>query len=178
LRTINIPTLAYNISFPGGDTEGVLNSEYRIPIVGPVSFSLFSDIGAVGLLRPNQLKIDPSGYSNILTQFPGIPVSNTLQVQHGTNFNLRSSAGIEFVVQLPIINAPFRLYYALNPFRLSEQIIAPPSVFSTALIRSQVSPDVFQNVIQPQLSNLLVNPQRINFFEPKSTFRFTVSRTF
>ena len=46
-----IPVLTFEPSFPGGDTSGVLNAEYRIPIVGPVSSSLFLDAGAVGALR-------------------------------------------------------------------------------------------------------------------------------
>jgi outer membrane protein insertion porin family len=113
-----------------------------------------------------------------LTSFPGTNVSRTLQMAPGTNFRLRDSAGIEFVIQLPIVNAPFRLYYAFNALRLSEQIVAPQTVFNVDSIKGQVSPDVFQSVIEPQLAGLLVNPQRINFFEPRSTFRFTVSRTF
>lgn len=173
-----MPSLTYQISFPGGDTEGVFNSEYRIPIAGPVSVSLFNDIGSVGTLERNQLALDPTGYNGILTSFPGTTVSRTLQMAPGTNFRLRDSAGIEFVIQLPIVNAPFRLYYAFNALRLSEQIVAPPSVFNVDSIKGQVAPDVYQSVIEPQLAGLLVNPQRINFFEPRSTFRFTVSRTF
>ena len=181
LRTVNIPTLQYQVSFPGGDTESVVNAEYRIPLVGPVSVSLFTDVGVDGILKTNQLQIDPSGFANIISQFPPSQfpgIKNTLVIQHGTNFNLRSSAGIEFVVQLPIVNAPFRLYYAFNPLRLSQQIVSPQSLFNTDVVRSQVPPDVFQNVILPQIASLQANPQRINFFEPKSTLRFTVSRTF
>jgi outer membrane protein insertion porin family len=177
-RTLNIPTLSYQIAFPGGDTESVFNAEYRIPIAGPVSVSLFNDIGAVGTLQKDQLALNTTGYDNLLTQFPGTSIASTLQIQPGTNFRLRDSAGIEVVIQLPIVNAPFRLYYAYNPLRLSEQIVAPQSVFNVDSIRGQVSPDVFEDLVQPQLANLLVNPQRINFFEPRGTFRFTVSRTF
>lgn len=176
LRTISIPTLNYQISFPGGDTEGVFNAEYRIPIAGPVSVSLFGDVGLAGVLRHNQLQLDPSGYSNLLSQFPGKTISSTLQIQPGTNFHTRMSTGVEFVVQLPIVNAPFRLYWAYNPFRLSQQIVAPRSEFN--LNGVVAPPDVMQNIILPQLQQLQLNPQRINFFEPKSTFRFTVSRTF
>jgi outer membrane protein insertion porin family len=177
-RTISIPTLNYQISFPGGDTSGVFNAEYRIPIAGPVSVSLFGDIGAAGALRTDQLQLDQTGFANLQSQFPGAKISNTLQIAHGTNFKMRTSTGVEFVIQLPIVNAPFRLYYAYNPFRLSQQIVAPTSLFNIDAIKSQVTPDVFNNIIQPQLAAIQFNPQRINFFEPKSTFRFTVSRTF
>jgi outer membrane protein insertion porin family len=166
------------MTFPGGDTSGVFNAEYRIPIVGPVSASLFSDIGASGILRKNQLQLDPDGYTNLTAQFPGTSISSTLPIQSGTDFRLRSSVGVEFVVQLPIVNAPFRLYYAYNPLRVSRQIIAPSSQFNVDAIRTQVTSEVFESVIQPQLKNVQLNPQRINFFESKTTFRFTVSRTF
>src|SRR5262249_11185479 len=37
----NIPT--YQLVFPGGDTYGVANVEYRIPIFGPVTLAAFAD---------------------------------------------------------------------------------------------------------------------------------------
>ena len=181
LRQLSVPLLNYQITFPGGDTAGVFNGEYRIPIVGPVSSSLFVDVGAVGILRKDQLQINPSGLTNLNTLFPSVPVSNTLSIQPGTNFKLRSSAGVEFIVQLPIINAPFRLYWAYNFNRLEQQIVAPPSSFQSSSlenIRLSVGDSIYNSQIVPQLNSLLVNPQRINFFESRSTFRFTVSRTF
>jgi outer membrane protein insertion porin family len=178
-RTLTIPALNYQIAFPGGDTSGVFNGEYRIPIAGPVSTSLFTDVGTVGALEKGQLQLDSTGFANITSQFPGTPISRTLQIQRGTNFKLRSSVGIEFVVQLPIINAPFRLYWAYNLARLDQQIIAPPSVFTTPdFVKLTLPPGVFQSQVVPQLNSILINPQRINFFEPASTFRFAVSRTF
>src|SRR5262249_34982204 len=89
LRSVSVPTRSYQISFPGGDTSGVFNAECRIPIAGPVGFSLFGDIGAAGVLRKNQLQLDPSGYANLLSQFPGQTISNRLQIQSGTNFRTR-----------------------------------------------------------------------------------------
>lgn len=178
-RTLTIPALTYQIAFPGGDTSGVFNGEYRIPIAGPVSTSLFADVGTVGALEKSQLQLDNTGFANITSQFPGSPISRTLQIQRGTNFKLRSSVGIEFVVQLPIINAPFRLYWAYNLARLDQQIIAPQSIFTTPdFAKLTLPPGVFQSQVIPQLNNILINPQRINFFEPASTFRFAVSRTF
>ena len=46
--------------FPGGDTQGVGNFEYRIPIVGPVTLALFSDAGMNKILRPSQLTMNPA----------------------------------------------------------------------------------------------------------------------
>ena len=102
-------------------------------------------------------------------------------IQPGTNFKLRASAGIEFVVQLPIINAPFRLYWAYNFDRLEQQIAAPLSNFQSINyqnLRQSVGPSLWDSQVLPQLMNFQVNTQRINFFEPANTFMFTVSRTF
>src|SRR6202022_2665456 len=71
LRTsISIPTLSYQTSFPGGDTQGVANFEYRIPIAPPVSASLFADIGATGALRHGQLQLNSADLNSLQTQFP------------------------------------------------------------------------------------------------------------
>jgi outer membrane protein insertion porin family len=175
-----IPVLAFEPSFPGGDTSGVFNGEYRIPIVGPVTSSLFVDVGAVGILRKDQLQLNQSGLSGITSVFPNF-TNNSLLIQPGTNFKPRASAGIEFVVQLPIINAPFRLYWAYNFDRFEQQIAAPITSFQSANydnLRLSVGPSLWDSQVLPQLRNFQVNTQRINFFEPKSTFRFTVSRTF
>ena len=74
-RTLTIPALNYQIAFPGGDTSGVFNGEYRIPIAGPVSTSLFTDVGTVGALEKGQLQLDSTGFANITSQFPGTPIS-------------------------------------------------------------------------------------------------------
>jgi outer membrane protein insertion porin family len=176
-----IPVLTFQPSFPGGDTSGVFNAEYRIPIVGPVSVSAFMDAGAVGILNKDQLQLNETGLANIKSLFPSAPIGNTLLIQHGTNFKLRSSAGFEFVVQLPIINAPFRLYWAYNFQRFEQQIAAPLTDFQSSQyqnLRQAVGPSIWDSQILPQLQNFQVNTQRINFFEPTTTFRFTVSRTF
>ncbi len=36
-----------------------------------------------------------------------------------TNYVLRMSTGVELQVILPVVNAPFRLYYAYNPLRVN-----------------------------------------------------------
>ena len=100
----------------------------------------------------------------------------------GTNFRPRSSTGIEFVVQLPIVNAPFRFYYAYNPNRLST-LISPPrgAYFLSEATRNSLPPGVLQAQIVPQL-NTILDTQAVRIpstlFEPRQTFRFTVSRTF
>ena len=179
-RTFNVPVLAYTITFPGGDTQTYGNFEYRIPIVGPVTAALFFDAGANGIFRKNALRLDPTGFSTLSNQFPDAGLSQKLSIASGTNFRPRESAGVEFVVQLPIIQAPFRIYYAVNVHRLHSQIVAPPDFIQAdeiAFLKS-AHPDIFDTAIKPTLDRLVLTPGSLNYFEPARTFRFTVSRTF
>ena len=74
-------------------------------------------------------------------------------------------------MQLPIINAPFRLYWAYNFDRLEQQIIAPPSFVPVFVAREHPAIGWRQRFINsqivPQINSLLINPQRINFFESR-----------
>jgi outer membrane protein insertion porin family len=186
-QAVSVPTLNFIPTRPGGDTQAVGNFEYRIPIAGPVSMSLFTDIGLDGILRPSQLQLAPASLSLLRQEypnpyFPDTMVQSQLQVAGGSNFHPRMSTGIEFVVQLPIVNAPFRFYYAYNPLRLDELIVAPRGAYyiSDSLSHS-LPPGVLETQIIPQLNNVLnLSVQRLptNLFEPAHTFRFTVSRTF
>jgi len=214
VRAFTIPTLVYVATLPGGDLQGYGNVEYRIPIVGNiVQSSLFVDAGTDGVLRRSALQLNGAGYNTLTNpalpgSFPhatlplsqgGSGLTQQLALASGTNFHLRSSAGIEFVVQLPIIQAPFRIYYAYNVSRLYETITAnrpyieptdicePSSVIdrlvtcpSNTLLGfypRTLGPDAWAQV-KPTLQRLLNNPGSLNYFEPKTTFRFTVSRTF
>ncbi len=179
LRQVNVPTLIYNFTFPGGDLQGVGNFEYRIPIVGPVTMALFFDTGLNGIVRRQQLQIDPNGLQQLRSRFPDATINGLIGLAPGSNFKLRTSTGIEFVVQLPVVNAPFRIFWAYNLNRYNQAIVAPVSSFATVdnIIRS-LPPGVYESQIRPQLDNLVANPRRLNFFDPLRTFRFTVSRTF
>ena len=194
-RSLTVPVLTYVATLPGGDVQTAGNVEYRIPIVGPVTAALFFDGGTVGIARQSALKLDPTGFTNLTQQFPSANLSQQLKIAPNTNFRLRGSAGIEFVVQLPIVQAPFRVYYAYNLHRLHEEIVAP-SPFIDQSERAYLNclanpnstgcgggqpvlpPELYNNLIVPGLNNLVNNPGRLNYFEPKTTFRFTVSRTF
>ena len=199
---VNIPTLSYQTSFPGGDTEMVANFEYRIPLFPHVAMSIFGDAGATGAVQRDQLQLNSTDYSTLAQQFPGTTISRTLPFQPGTNFKPRTSAGLELVVQLPIVQAPFRIYWAYNFNRMSEVITAPTTQFpgpaTLAALTTACTPtgndpsqcpwniykaplrdtDVWNSQVAPQIINLFNNPQRTNFFDPVRTFRFTVSRTF
>ena len=183
-RSFNVPVLTYTATLPGGDVQTAGNVEYRIPIVGPVTAALFFDGGTDGIARPSALNLNLQGFQNLTQRFPGADLKQQLSIAPHTNFRLRGSTGIEFVVQLPIVQAPFRVYYAYNVNRLHEEIIAPTPFFNQNDLNflktafNSVDPTIFPLQIQPQINNILNNPGRLNYFEPKTTFRFTVSRTF
>jgi outer membrane protein insertion porin family len=183
-RAFTIPVLTYTATLPGGDIQSSGNIEYRIPIVGPVTVSAFLDGGTDGVVRESALKLNPSGFVNLQQQFPSSNVKNQLPIAGGTNFRLRGSTGVEFGVQLPIVQAPFRVYYAYNLNRLHSQIVAPtPFIEPKDLTNLQhafdgIDPTIYPLQIRPQLDALINNPGRLNYFEPKTTFRFTVGKTF
>ena len=184
---LNVPIVTFLPTRPGGDFQGVGNFEYRIPIAGPVSMSLFNDIGFDGIIRKSQLALNPGALSTLQQQypnsdFPDLVIPKNLEVLPGTNFKPHTSAGVEFVVQLPIVNAPFRFYYAYNYLRLNQTITGPQGgFFLSDAQKSALPPGVFETQIAPQLDTFLATQvQRIpaGLIEPKQTFRFTISRTF
>ncbi|HKW62688.1 MAG TPA: outer membrane protein assembly factor BamA [Candidatus Acidoferrum sp.] len=214
----NVPTLLYVATLPGGDLQGYSNIEYRIPIVGNiVQASLFLDTGTVGILNRSALQLNEAGFQSLIDPTKALPTSpalpnailppplgsgltRQLAIAPNTNFRLRGSTGIEFVVQLPIIQAPFRVYYAYNVHRLYQEVTAkPPYIDYTEICEpagtpgalvtcpnpGQVGtlPSEFKGVVwdswrQFLNEHVLHNPGSLNYFEPKTTFRFTVSRTF
>jgi len=191
--SFSVPVLVKSITFPGGDTQGVLNLEYRIPIAGPVAMSLFNDIGTVGVLRKDQLLLAPEGVDNINQNFPLANQQAQLQIAPGTNFKLRDSVGFEFIVNLPIVQAPFRIYYAYNPLRIHQTLYAPNAQINGRSLALQClnsgqtnplfpfDPNNWQQSCSPAVVTAIqpiFAPSGLNYFEPKTTFRFTVSRTF
>ena len=180
-RFINVPILTYQATLPGGDLQTSGNIEYRIPIVGPVTVSLFLDGGTDGIVRADALKLNPQGLANLQSAFPGANVSGQLPIAGGTNFRLRGSTGIEFGVQLPIVQAPFRIYYAYNINRLHSEITSPPDYINPSelkLLQDTLPGEVYKYQVLPLLQEFSLNPGRLNYFEPKTTFRFTVGKTF
>jgi outer membrane protein insertion porin family len=181
--SLPIRTVVNTISFPGADYQGVGNLEYRMPLVGPVGLTLFADAGTDGILKKSGLKLDPTGLANITSNFPQANVTQQLRLAPGTNFKLRMSTGIQFDINLPIVQAPFRIYYAYNPLRLRRQIFAPNPIFSEEDVvagcsAAHLSDLECNNIVRYQLGQLIQNPSSLNYFEPKSTFRFSVGKTF
>ncbi|MGC1493826.1 MAG: outer membrane protein assembly factor BamA, partial [Candidatus Acidiferrum sp.] len=184
LRSFNLPALVYTATLPGGDYQTYGNFEYRIPIVGNyASVSLFADAGTDGILDRQGLHLDPTGIANITSMFPQAPLAKTLSIYQGTNFRIRNSTGIELGINIPIIQAPFRIYWAYNLNRLYSQITAPDPYLNPNTVTNwkntldSITPNLWENEIVPQLG-FLNNPGRLNYFEPRTTFRFTVGKTF
>jgi outer membrane protein insertion porin family len=162
--------------------------EYRIPIAGPVVFKLFDDIGMNGIVRQSGLQLSDSAVGLLQQQYPNPSFPNTviprnLQLVSGTNFHPRDSLGVELVVQLPIIQAPFRVYYAYNPLRLTKTISAPRGAFDLTdqTQRYLQGIGVLNTQVIPELNTLLTNDIQkfpAGLVEAKTTFRFTINTTF
>jgi len=189
-QTLPVNVLEYIPTRPGGDLQAVLNLEYRIPIVSRVTFDLFNDFAINGVLRASQLGLDPAAAASLQQQypspdFPNLKISNNLPILGGTNFRPHTSAGAEIVVFLPIVNAPFRFYYAYNYLRLTHTLTPPLGAwyFDPTVENSLKQLGVYNTQVVPALQTFLEELQSSqtippSLLEPKSTFRFTVSRTF
>jgi outer membrane protein insertion porin family len=159
-----IPT--YQIITPGGDTQVVTNLEYRIPIFGPVTAAFFTDVGMNRIMYPNQLRVNQQRIDDLNATFPQAAFNNKVIIYPGTQA-VRLSTGLEIQVLLPIVQAPFRIYYAFNPLRVTENIQTPiaadPSYFPNATTyRSAIAQ---YGAIYP-------------YSEKFGIFRFTIGRTF
>jgi outer membrane protein insertion porin family len=198
---VSVPIPLDQITFPGGDLSIVTNFEYRITIYGPVALAPFLDAGIDPILRRSQLQIASQQYLSVigtpigcpsLIQVPTAntcslgsvlnpPPSNQLEVLGSTNWRPRMSTGLELQMFLPIINAPFRIYWAYNPLRLDNA--ANPPI--------PITPSMFPEVCNPKTGcqltaaglytyNLARNTYSPSFLlrEPRKTFRFTVATTF
>jgi outer membrane protein insertion porin family len=189
LETLPVNVLEYVPTRPGGDLQAVFNAEYRIPLVKSyVTMSLFNDLGLDGTMR--QVQIDPSATALLQDQYPNADFPNThigtnLPIAHGTNFRPHTSAGIEFDFQIPIIQAPFRIYYAFNYLRLNQTIIPPDGAFYVPPAERQALQQlgVYDTQIVPALQNFLLETRSSQTIPPglleqRSSLRFAVSRTF
>jgi len=184
-----IPIPIQSIVFPGGDTNIVSNLEYRIPLVGPVNLAPFVDFGMNFAARSSQLRISDAAFGQLNSTgfgcatlnpdftclnniLPGtVPFKQDLQMVPGTNYVPRMSTGLEVQVMMPVINAPFRVYWAYNPLILNTN--APtPSLITRDMFRPGAAGDyTYQQTLGTFFPNYRLK-------EPRKTFRFTVSTTF
>ena len=117
---------AYTTIFPGGDTSGVFNFEYRIPIFGPVTLAPFFDAGLNRITRASQLGLNQSRVDQLNAIFPQSDFKARAIIAGATQA-IRTSTGIELQVIMPVVNAPFRVYWAYNP-NIVQTFVQPPIV--------------------------------------------------
>lgn len=156
----------YQLIFPGGDTQGVVNFEYRIPIFGPVILAAFFDAGLNKISRVGQLRLHPDRVNVLNGTFPQAGFSPQAKIAPGTQ-NIRASTGLELQVMMPVVNAPFRLYYAYNPLRV-QQFLQPPVVADRSLFPNQAT----------FLNSVAQFGAPTPFVEKTTLFRFSIGRTF
>jgi len=156
----------YQLIFPGGDTQGVVNFEYRIPIFGPVIVAGFFDAGVNKISRVNQLRLNPTRVNELNGIFPQAGFSPQARIAPGTQ-DVRASTGVELQVMMPVVNAPFRLYYAYNPLR-ARMLLQPPVVADRSLFPNQAT---FAEAV-------LRFGTPTPFVEKTTLFRFSIGRTF
>jgi outer membrane protein insertion porin family len=162
--TMQIP--AYTTIFPGGDTSAVSNLEYRIPIFGPVTLAPFFDAGLNRISHPSQLGLNQDRVNQLNAMFPQTDF-NPQAIIAGSTQKIRTSTGIELQVIMPVVNAPFRLYWAYNP-TIVETVIQPPVVADRSYFPNAATYN----------SAVLLYGQAYPYRERRSTFRFTIGRTF
>ncbi len=185
-----VPIPIDQITFPGGDLSLITNLEYRITIYGPVALAPFLDTGIDPIVRPSQLEIAQVQYQGVISTPFGCPAldsttangcaagtllnplpSRDLKVLGSTDWRPRMSTGLELQMFLPVINAPFRIYWAYNPLRLNSQA-NPPIPITREMFPVGAAGDYTYH--------LAVNTYSPSFQlrEPRKTFRFTVATTF
>ncbi len=195
LGAVQIPLPIYRMVSIGGDTSLVSNLEYRIPIVSQVTFAFFTDFGMNFDALPGQLRQSTAGQSLITGAQYGCPkvvngacfggssvaFPNLLKIVPGTNYQPRMSTGASLQVVLPIINAPFQIYYAYNPLRLFKDIPQELAVPNSG-------PDnvnTFKGYFPTNGSGQFSYQQALQYYgadyilrEPRKTFRLTVATSF
>ena len=136
-QCIQVPLPVYGIASIGGDTSSppTPSTAFRSPVR---SWSRSLTTSASTPRSTGQLKQSPEGFASLTAPLYGCPVYNNGACQggipgsqvgflrdirpvSGTNFVPRMSLGGEISVIMPVVNAPFRLYYAYNPLRLYER---------------------------------------------------------
>jgi len=185
LGNIPIPIPIYRPVSVGGDVKFTSNIEYRIPLGGPVMFSIFDDFDITSVIRQSQLRQSVEGADQLNSPLYGctsyfngscqggqtIQFINLIKPISGTNIVPRMSVGGEISAMLPIVNAPFRLYYAFNTLRLYENVQGESLITRSMFPAGGAGDYTYNNAISAYDSLL-------HFREPRKTFRLSVSTTF
>ncbi|MCU1256745.1 MAG: surface antigen [Candidatus Angelobacter sp.] len=182
---VTVPLPVNNITLPGGDTQFIANLEYRIHVIGPITLAPFADFGMDMVTRPSQLKVSSDSLTQLNSTVFGCPAivnfqcsggqpfpfSGDLKPVAGTNYVPRMSTGLELQVLLPIVQQPFRIYYALNPLTLNTIVRSPSPISRSMFPVGSVGDFTFQSAISALAPDFRLQ-------EPRKTFRFTISTTF
>jgi outer membrane protein insertion porin family len=197
LGNVQIPLPVYRLAPIGGDTSLTANLEYRFPIVNQVTFAFFTDFGLTMNAEPTQLRQSISGVSSVNSPLYGCPAvvngncvggtqlppfSLYLKDVPNTNFVPRMSNGAYLQVVLPVVNAPFVIYYAYNPLRLYRDL---PQKQAVPINCSDTVKTCFRNFFPDSEAGDFTFQQALQFYgadyilrEPRKTFRITVSTSF
>jgi outer membrane protein insertion porin family len=197
---VNIPIPYQQLVTPGGDLSLNGNLEYRITIAGPVAIAPFVDLGVDPILRTSELQINPTQYQTLANTFFGCPtppspangytcsggaqitgIPKYLKPVPGTNWVPRMSTGLELQTMLPIVNAPFRIYYAFNALRLDGSA-SPPIQITRQMFPCPVAgvagcADYAAGNYTYALTKATLG-SKYTLLEPRKTFRFSVATTF
>jgi outer membrane protein insertion porin family len=197
LGNVQIPLPVYRLAPIGGDTSLTANLEYRFPIANQVTFAFFTDFGLTLNTEPTQLRQSISGVSSVNSPLYGCPnvvngncvggvqlppFSVYLKDVPNTNFVPRMSNGAYLQVVLPVVNAPFVIYYAYNPLRLYRDL---PQKLAVPIYCAPGVTTCFKNFFPDTEAGDFTFQQALQFYgadyilrEPRKTFRITVSTSF
>jgi outer membrane protein insertion porin family len=186
LGPVQVPLPVYGVATIGGDTSFTGNLQYMIPIYGhTVGFNFFNDFGMDMAVSKGQLRQSPEGIDALNSPLYGCPnyvngtcqggqriqFSPTIDPIGGTNYVPRDSAGGELDVMMPIINAPFRIYYAVNPLKLFTAF-SRTNLITRSMFPAGGAGDYSYAEAEQFYNGLYV------LREPSKTFRLTVATTF
>ena len=143
---------------------------FDIRSISPVAFLPSSNV--ITLTNPDGTPVpkNPSNPRQGNWTIP-IPVDQIVSVLNSTNWQPRMSTGLELQMFLPVVNAPFRIYWAFNALRLDTPA-NPPIPVTRAMFPVGAAGDYTYGLAKATYSpNFLLR-------EPRKTFRFTVATTF
>ena len=182
VRSFTVPILTYTATLPGGDLQSF--RQHRIPhsrssapslprcssMAAPTASSaptLLSLIRRVSPTFSSNSRVPTSADSCPSPAAPtsayAVPPVSSLAF----SFRLcrRPSASTMRTTSIACIPKSFR--------RRTTSIRA-----NSTLLKNTLPPEVYNTQVLPLLQEFSLNPGRLNYFEPKTTFRFTVGKTF
>jgi outer membrane protein insertion porin family len=112
------------------------------------------------------LKVNEDEVTNLNNQYPSAGFDDKVLIAPGTQA-IRSSVGLELSVVLPIVQAPFRIYWAYNPTTVEQTLQAP----------IRLDPSTMPNGATVANAIGSFSPAYPDY-ESHHSFRFTIGRTF